>query len=76
MQCNAIQHNTLQHNTIQYNTIKEGVLCSVIEHDVMSLSFQTSIQKNEEKLTSYVQFENEMTSYRALSLNKAQLSMF
>ena len=41
-----------------------------------SLSFQTEVQMNEAKLSSFVQFENEMASYRALSLNKAQLSMF
>ena len=32
----------------------------------MSLSFQTSVQKNEAKLSSFGQFENEMASYRAL----------
>ena len=31
-----------------------------------SLSFQTTIQKNEAKVSSSVQFENEMVSYRAL----------
>ena len=31
-----------------------------------SLSFQTAVQKNEAKLSSFVQFENEMASYRAL----------
>ena len=41
-----------------------------------SLSFQTAILKNEAKLGSFVQFENEMTSYRALFVNKVQLSMF
>ena len=41
-----------------------------------SLSFQIAIQKNEAKLNSFVQLENEMTSYRVLPLNKAQLSMF
>ena len=40
-----------------------------------SLSFQTAVQKNEEKLSSYIEFENEMASYRALLLNKAQLPM-
>ena len=40
--------------------------CSVIEHSVTSLSFQTAVQKNEAKLTSFVQFENEIASYRAL----------
>ena len=40
--------------------------CSVIEHGMTSLSFQTAVQKN----------ENEMASYRALLLNKAQLPMF
>ena len=36
--------------------------CSVIEHGITSLSFQTAVQKNEAKL----QFGNEMASYRAL----------
>ena len=40
--------------------------CSVIEHGMTSLNFQTTIQKNEAKLSSFVQFENEMASYRAL----------
>ena len=31
-----------------------------------SLSFQTAVQKNEAKLSSFVQFENEMASYRGL----------
>ena len=31
-----------------------------------SLSFQTAVQKNEAKLNSFVQFENEIVSYRAL----------
>ena len=31
-----------------------------------SLSFQTAVQKNEAKLSCFVQFENEMGSYRAL----------
>ena len=34
--------------------------CSVIEHGITSLSFQTAIQKNETKLNSSVQFENEI----------------
>ena len=50
--------------------------CSVIEHGVTSLIFQTAVQKNEVKLSSFVQFENEMESYRALLLSKAQLPMF
>ena len=40
--------------------------CSVTEHGMTSLSFQTAVQKNESKLSSVVQFENEMASYRAL----------
>ena len=40
--------------------------CSVIEHGMTSLSCQTAVQKNEAKLSSFVQFENEMASYRAL----------
>ena len=43
----------------------EGVHCSVIEHSMTSLSFQTAVQKNEAKLSSVVHFENEMASYRA-----------
>ena len=39
---------------------------SVIEHGMTSLSFQTSVQKNEAKMSSFVQFGNEMASYRAL----------
>ena len=42
------------------------MLCSVIEHSMTSLSFQTAIQKNKVKLNSFMQFENEMASYRAL----------
>ena len=37
--------------------------CSVIEHGMMSSSFQTTMQKNEAKLSSFVQFENEMVLY-------------
>ena len=33
--------------------------CSVIEQGMTSLSFQTAVQKNEAKLSSFVQFENE-----------------
>ena len=40
--------------------------CSVIEHIMTSLSFQIVVQKDEAKLSSFVQFENEMASYRAL----------
>ena len=40
--------------------------CSVIEHSMTSLSFQTAVQKDEAKLSSFVQFENEMASYCAL----------
>ena len=42
------------------------MLCSVFEHGRASLSFQTEIQKNEAKLSPFVQFENEMAPYRAL----------
>ena len=34
--------------------------CSVIEHGITSLSLQTVVQKNEAKLSSFVQFENEI----------------
>ena len=37
-----------------------GVHCSVIEHGMTSLSFQSAVQKNEAKLSPFVQFENEM----------------
>ena len=33
---------------------------------MMSLSFQTAVQKNEAKLSSFMQFGNEMASYGAL----------
>ena len=42
------------------------MFCSVIEHGMTSLSFQTAIQKNDAKLSSFVQFENEMASCHAL----------
>ena len=42
------------------------MLCSVIEHGMTSLSLQTARQKNEAKLSFFVQSENEMMSYRAL----------
>ena len=42
------------------------MLCSFIEHGMTSLSFQTVMQKNEVKLSSFVQSENEMAPYRAL----------
>ena len=38
----------------------------VTEHGMTTLSFQTAIQKNEANLSSFVQFGNEMASYRAL----------
>ena len=40
--------------------------CSVVEHSKTPLSSQIAIQNNEAKLSSFVQFENEMASYRAL----------
>ena len=39
--------------------------CSVIEHGMTSWNFQTAVQKNEVKPSSFVQFENEMVSYHA-----------
>ena len=39
---------------------------SVIEHGMTSLSFQTAVRKNEAKLSSFGQFENEMALYHAL----------
>ena len=41
------------------------MLCSVIEHG-MTLRFRTAMQKDEAKLSSFVQFENVMVSYCAL----------
>ena len=49
--------------------------CSVIEHGMMSLSFQAAVQKNEAKLNYFVQLEIKMVLYLVLSLNKAQLPM-
>ena len=40
--------------------------CPVLEHGMTSLSFQTAVWKNDVKQSSFVQFENEMASYRAL----------
>ena len=40
--------------------------CSVIEHNMTSLSFQTAAQKIETKQSYFLQFENEMASYSAL----------
>ena len=59
---------TLQKGSYINKTVKtyEGVLCSVIEHGMTPLSFQTATQKNEAKLSSFVQFEKEMASYRVL----------
>ena len=53
---------------ILYETVKtqEGMHCSVTEGGMTSLSFQTAIQKNEAKLSSFVQFGNEMAPYRTL----------
>ena len=45
---------------------RKACISSVIEHGMMSLSFQTAVQKNEAKLSSFMQFENEMESYRTL----------
>ena len=42
------------------------MLRSVIENSMTSLSFPNAVQKNEAKLSSFVQFENEMASYCAL----------
>ena len=52
----------------------EGMLCPVIERH---LSFRTAIQtgKKDGKLSYFVQFENEMPAYHALSLNKAELRL-
>ena len=40
--------------------------CPVIEHGMTSLSFKTAVQKKEAKLSSFMQFENEMALHRAL----------
>ena len=40
--------------------------CSVIENGMTSLSFPTAVEKNEASMSSFVQFGNEMVSYRAL----------
>ena len=55
---------------------QEVVLCSVIEDGMTPFRFQTA-QKNSASLRfSARQFENLMTSYRALLLNNARLPMF
>ena len=36
--------------------------CSVTEHSMTPLNFQTAIQKNKAELSSFEQFENEMVS--------------
>ena len=53
---------------INYETVKtqEGVLSSVIKHGWRHSSFQTVVQKNEAKLSSFVQSKNEIALYRAL----------
>ena len=40
--------------------------CPVIEHGMTSINFQAAVQKNEAKLSSFVQFEIKMASYGAL----------
>ena len=40
--------------------------CSFIEHGMSSLSFQTAVQKNEAKRSSFVQCGNEVALHRAL----------
>ena len=50
-----------------HKQLKHGKACIVqLEHGMTSLSFQTVEQKNKAKLSSFVLFENEMASYRAL----------
>ena len=44
------------------------------QYDV--LIFQSGMQKNEAKLSSFEQFENEMASYHALQRKKSQLPLF
>ena len=52
------------------------MLCSVIEHGMTLFRFQTA-QKNSASFRSPVrQFENSMTSYRALLLDNVRLPMF
>ena len=49
---------------IFYLTVKtyKGVHCSVMEHSMTSLGSQNPIKKNKAKLSSFLQFENEMAS--------------
>ena len=42
------------------------MLYSGIEYSMTSLSFQTAIEKNEAKLSSFVQFENQMALHCTL----------
>ena len=64
--------------TLCSKTVKtvEVVLYLVIEHGMTPFRFQTA-QKNSASLRySVCQFDNSMTSYRALLLNKARLPIF
>ena len=50
---------------------------SVLKHDMTSFKFSIChLELNDAKLSSLVQFENEMLSRRALKLNKRQRPVF
>ena len=57
-----------KHFQVSDKQLKHRKTCivQVIEHSMTSLSFQTAIQKNKAKLSSFVQFEKEMVSYLAV----------
>ena len=48
--------------------IVQVTVCLLSMLGMKSLSIQTAIQKNEAKLSSFVQFENEMASYTCTKL--------
>ena len=52
------------------------MLCSVIEHGMMLLRFQTAQNNSASYRSSVRQFENSVMSYRVLSLDNARLRMF
>ena len=62
-----LQNDTYKADTssfvIKITNIGRRALFSYRARYVTSMSFQTTVQKNQAKLSSFVQFVNEMTSY-------------
>ena len=64
--CNfAYKKLNYEWNSVKMKQLKHKKACFV-QHGMTSLSFQTAMQKNEEKLSSFVQFKKEIASYCAL----------